>query len=66
MTPKAVKAPKAAKSSGPAAPPLVVNELICTRVQRFWPDEGGWFDAIITGASAFARYSRLTRPTLDH
>ena len=27
---------------------MVVNELICRRVQRFWPDEGGWFDAIVT------------------
>ena len=25
-----------------------MNELICRRVQRFWPDEGGWFDAIVT------------------
>lgn len=48
-TPKAPKAPKAPKLSQPAAPAMVVNELICKRVQRFWPDEGGWFDAIITG-----------------
>ena len=40
--------PKAAQAKGPAAAPIVVNELICRRVQRFWPDEGGWFDAIIT------------------
>ena len=49
--PKAPKPPKPPKLMTPAAPPLVVNELICKRVQRFWPDEGGWFDAIITGAS---------------
>ena len=41
-------APKAKTPKGPAAAPIVVNELICRRVQRFWPDEGGWFDAIIT------------------
>jgi len=53
--PKAKAAPKAktpkptAKTAkGPNGAPLVVNELICRRVQRFWPDEGGWFDAIVT------------------
>ena len=46
--PKTKAAPKAKTPKGPAAAPIVVNELICRRVQRFWPDEGGWFDAIIT------------------
>lgn len=46
--PKSKAAPKAKTPKGPAAAPIVVNELICRRVQRFWPDEGGWFDAIIT------------------
>jgi len=26
----------------------MVDNLICRKVQRFWPEEGGWFDAIIT------------------
>jgi hypothetical protein len=46
-TPKA-KTPAASQAKGPGGVPLVVNELICRRVQRFWPDEGGWFDAIVT------------------
>ena len=46
-TPKA-KPPAASQAKGPGGVPLVVNELICRRVQRFWPDEGGWFDAIVT------------------
>ena len=36
------------EAKGPGGVPLIVNELICKRVQRFWPDEGGWFDAIVT------------------
>jgi len=48
-TPKTPKTPKAPRPpSGPPAVPLVVNDLLCKRVQRFWEDEGGWFDAIIT------------------
>jgi hypothetical protein len=27
---------------------MMVDNLICRKVQRFWPEEGGWFDAIIT------------------
>ena len=27
---------------------MMVYNLICRKVQRFWPEEGGWFDAIIT------------------
>ena len=47
--PKAKTPKSAAKTAkGPGGAPLVVNELICRRVQRFWPDEGGWFDAIVT------------------
>lgn len=46
--PKAKTPKSAAKAKGPGGAPLVVNELICRRVQRFWPDEGGWFDAIVT------------------
>ena len=46
-TPKA-KTPAVSQAKGPGGVPMVVNELICRRVQRFWPDEGGWFDAIVT------------------
>ena len=41
------KPPAAFQAKGPGVP-LVVNEPISRRVQRFWPDEGGWFDAIVT------------------
>ena len=47
-TPKAKTPGGGSKQTGAGGVPLAVNELICKRVQRFWPDKGGWFDAIVT------------------
>ena len=37
-----------------------VNELICKKVKRFWPSEGGWFDCIITDYNTETKQHCLT------
>ena len=35
-----------------AAGPIVINEHVGERLKMFWPEEGGWFDAIISDYNA--------------
>jgi hypothetical protein len=35
-----------------AAGSLVINEFIGRRVKLYWPEEGGWFEAIISDYNA--------------
>jgi hypothetical protein len=39
---------------------LVINEFIGRRVKLYWPEEGGWFEAIISDFNAASEEHCLT------
>ncbi len=60
--PRASQAAPAAVPAAPAGGPgaIVINEYIGRRVKLYWPEEGGWFEAIISDYNAVSKEHCLT------